>query len=218
MNFARIAIGGALVVALTGPGFAARGEPPVEPVTGRELFARNCVGCHGEQGRGDAPIAAIFRDPPADLTRLAVRRGGFDAEAIATELAEGRHAAHGERIMPVWGRWLGPQELARLVDYLGNIQAVEPTGSGLYTRYCASCHGLDGRGDSLVSTVLRERPPDLTTLARRNQGWFAEIHVQEIVDGRFAAHGTREMPIWGHLLTKDELILLSEHLASMQTP
>ena len=35
---------------------------------GRALFAEHCVGCHGDSGRGDGPVAQDLRAPPADLT------------------------------------------------------------------------------------------------------------------------------------------------------
>ncbi|NNL67387.1 MAG: c-type cytochrome [Myxococcales bacterium] len=212
---AALALVGMWLPALTSADSA---ESAVSIVTGRELFARNCAACHGEHGRGDAPIASIFRNPPPDLTRIAARRGGWFPEALVTEIVDGRFAAHGGLGMPVWGGWLRPRELARIVDYLDAVQEQEPPGRMLYVRYCVSCHGSEGRGDAPVASILRERPPDLTTLASRDGGWFAERRIQRIVDGRLAAHGRREMPVWGHLLTKTELILLSEHLYSMQQP
>ena len=50
-----------------------------------------------------------------------------------------------------------------------------------------------------LASVLKVPPADLTTLARRNGGYFPLTAVSEIIDGRtlIAAHGTREMPIWG---------------------
>jgi mono/diheme cytochrome c family protein len=163
-------------------------------------------------------MSFVFRTRPPDLTRIAARRGGWFPEALVTEIVDGRHAAHGGRVMPVWGRWLRGRDLALIVEYLDAIQEEEPPGRMLYVRYCVSCHGPEGHGDAPVATVLRERPPDLTTLARRNEGWFEELRVQQIVDGRLAAHGRREMPVWGHLLTKGELVLLSEYLYSIQEP
>ena len=44
-----------------------------------ERRAANTVdsACHGMTGRGDGPAAPASRTPPADLTRLAQRRGGI---------------------------------------------------------------------------------------------------------------------------------------------
>jgi hypothetical protein len=48
----------------------------------------------------------MLKVPPADLTRIAARRGGrFDAAEVAAYI-DGRVdiTAHGRREMPVWGR------------------------------------------------------------------------------------------------------------------
>lgn len=65
---------------------------------------------------------------------------------------------------------------------------------------CASCHGPAGKGDGPLSDELKTRPPDLTTLARHNNGVFPAERVSQVVDGRqqVKAHGNREMPVWGN--------------------
>lgn len=68
-----------------------------------------------------------------------------------------------------------------------------------YQTGCAPCHGTDGKGAGPVSSRFRVSPPDLTILAKKNNGVFPLNVVYEIIDGRKAllAHGTRDMPIWG---------------------
>lgn len=89
------------------------------------------------EGRGKGPAASALRTPPADLTRIAQRRGGkFPVEEIAAYI-DGRTAmpAHGSREMPVWGERFGEmvgvpgvsEEVVRgnvlvLVEYLKRIQ------------------------------------------------------------------------------------------------
>ena len=73
-------------------------------------------------------------------------------------------------------------------------------GATVFENYCASCHGMDGRGKGPVASALRDEVPDLTTLARRNGGKFPAERVKETIagDGKLiAAHGSKEMPIWG---------------------
>ena len=104
---------------------------------GRADFLRYCASCHGVDAHGKGPVAETLRTPPADLTRIAKRRGGkFPAGEIAAYI-DGRTLvpAHGTREMPVWGRILGEKiaegttedEVARgridaLVAYLSSIQ------------------------------------------------------------------------------------------------
>jgi mono/diheme cytochrome c family protein len=118
---------------------AAPADPnPMLVEVGRDAYATHCAACHGADARGAGPAAAALRTPPADLTRIAARRGGdFPADEIAAWI-DGRlaPAAHGTREMPVWGYRFAEglpageltQELVRgriltLVEYLRSIQA-----------------------------------------------------------------------------------------------
>jgi mono/diheme cytochrome c family protein len=73
------------------------------------------------------------------------------------------------------------------------------TAPQLFQRFCASCHGRDGKGDGPVAPFFKLAPPDLTGLSRRSGGTFPSERVQRIVDGRevVAPHGARQMPVWG---------------------
>ena len=64
---------------------------------------------------------------------------------------------------------------------------------------CAICHGMDAKGNGFYRESLKVAPPDLTLLARKNGGVFPVERISSIIDGRaqIAAHGSRDMPIWG---------------------
>ena len=68
-----------------------------------------------------------------------------------------------------------------------------------YEVACMPCHGIDGRGDGRLAKTLKTPPADLTRIARSNRGQFPSARIAEIIDGRalVAAHGKREMPVWG---------------------
>jgi mono/diheme cytochrome c family protein len=72
-------------------------------------------------------------------------------------------------------------------------------GSDLYRQYCSACHGSDGKGNGPLSGSLKTPPADLTRIAVRNGGTFDEAALMSVIDGRsaVAAHGPREMPVWG---------------------
>ncbi len=72
-------------------------------------------------------------------------------------------------------------------------------GRDWYVNYCASCHGRNGKGDGPVAGALTKSPADLTKLSQANGGVFPSARVYESIDGTHdvAAHGTREMPVWG---------------------
>ena len=74
------------------------------------------------------------------------------------------------------------------------------TGGELeYQNYCAVCHGVDNRGQGIMSKFLTMRPADLTQLAKKNGGTFPFWQVYRTIDGRqeIRGHGSREMPLWG---------------------
>ncbi|HJT89775.1 MAG TPA: c-type cytochrome [Bryobacteraceae bacterium] len=93
---------------------------------------------------------------------------------------------------------LAAQEIKRV--------SVQPTpitsGKAMFTEYCAVCHGPGGQGNGPAADALKKRPADLTQLSRKNGGVFPEIHVIRFIKGDdvVAAHGTRDMPIWGTVL------------------
>ena len=72
-------------------------------------------------------------------------------------------------------------------------------GKSEFQSSCASCHGADAKGKGPVSDQLKTPAPDLTMLAKNNNGVFPTDAVYETIDGlkTIPAHGTREMPIWG---------------------
>jgi len=82
------------------------------------------------------------------------------------------------------------------------IKAISPTSATeMYTAYCAVCHGVDGKGNGPAAEALKVLPPDLTALAKKNGGKYPSDHVTSAIRGdlRLAAHGTKEMPVWGDL-------------------
>ena len=73
------------------------------------------------------------------------------------------------------------------------------TGVEMYEQLCASCHGVSGRGDGPVASLITIGVPDLTRIAYRDGGEFPTEDVRRTIDGRFErpAHGPRDMPVWG---------------------
>jgi mono/diheme cytochrome c family protein len=81
------------------------------------------------------------------------------------------------------------------------------SGEQLYRRFCASCHGVQGRGDGPVAASFRVEVPDLTQTASRMHGTDVRDRIVRIIDGRYiiGAHGTRIMPVWGEDLARLEI-------------
>lgn len=71
---------------------------------GEKEFVRACASCHGKNGEGHGPIAALFSDAPADLSVLRQNNGGVFPFNDVYKIVDGRNGirAHGSE-MPVWG-------------------------------------------------------------------------------------------------------------------
>jgi mono/diheme cytochrome c family protein len=73
------------------------------------------------------------------------------------------------------------------------------TGKDLFLQYCASCHGPEAKGNGPAAPALKDPPRDLTLIAANRGGTFPSAEILAFIDGRdvSAAHGSREMPVWG---------------------
>ncbi len=81
------------------------------------------------------------------------------------------------------------------------------TGKAHFQKYCSSCHGDDGRGIFIDSLSIQ--PANLTLIRdRRKSNEFPVLEIANIIDGRkmSKAHGSREMPIWGEVFSKEEYL------------
>lgn len=74
-----------------------------------------------------------------------------------------------------------------------------------FRNHCAACHGLTGLGDGPIGPLLKTPAPNLALISSRNEGKFPFQRVYEIIDGSalLAAHGSRDMPLWGDRYQKD---------------
>ena len=102
------------------------------------------------------------------------------------------------------------------------------SGKEMYNAYCASCHGTDGKGNGPAATAMKTAPTDLTQLSAKNGGTFPEAKVYAAIKGdtTVAAHGSKDMPVWGPIFravsagheseTHMRLVNLTNHVRSLQ--
>ena len=78
------------------------------------------------------------------------------------------------------------------------------SGQQMFKEYCASCHGIDGRGSGPAAPALNKLPTDLTLLSRQNGGKYPELKVVAVIKGDNAtmSHGSKDMPVWGQLFSE----------------
>lgn len=110
---------------------------------------------------------------------------------------------------------------------IGTMARTSPVDAKeMFSSYCAACHGPDGKGNGPAAKALSKAPADLTKISARNNGTFPGVRVRRYIEGsdEIAAHGTRDMPMWGTLFRKmgssdaAELRIesLAKHLESIQ--
>jgi mono/diheme cytochrome c family protein len=86
------------------------------------------------------------------------------------------------------------------------LSPVAEAGRSYFLESCASCHGDGAHGDGPTAASLSTKPADLTLISKRRDGKFPTGELAEMIDGRnmVAAHGNREMPIWGERFSEEE--------------
>jgi mono/diheme cytochrome c family protein len=110
-----------------------KAERLIPSVKGPDLFRAYCSPCHGEDGKGNGPVAPALNAKPADLTTIAQRNGGtFPVKRVRSIIAgDDLILAHGSREMPIWGpifhqvewdRDFGEIRLQNITKYLESIQ------------------------------------------------------------------------------------------------
>lgn len=124
--------------------------PAAADVQGSMLFASNCGGCHGSDGRGGEHAPDIATAP--DVQRLA----NSDLIAIAKNGVSGTG-------MPGFD-WLGQEKLTAIVQYLRTLQGRRTDikfpgnpkgGEALFFggARCSECHMVNGKGGFIGSDL-----------------------------------------------------------------
>ncbi|HVM93655.1 MAG TPA: c-type cytochrome [Terriglobales bacterium] len=120
------------------------------------------------------------------------------------------------------------QESGKEIKHVAVKQTSPASGVEMYKSYCAVCHGVDGTGNGPAASALKVAPTDLTALSAKNNGKYPSMRVASILRGEelLAAHGTKDMPIWGNLFwsmssgheaeVQQRVSNLNKYLESMQ--
>lgn len=172
------------------PGFLAMPVDPRPPSTpalvarGRDVFAKNCVACHGQKGDGKGYGAPFLSPPPRDFTAGVFKLRTTPSGSMPRDEDLYRTISRGVTgtAMPAW-KWFLPDPADRwaLVEYIKalsprwqaekaqaaiDLPAAPPDvdgpasiakGKAVYESMgCASCHGKEGMGDGPSSLSLRD--------------------------------------------------------------
>jgi len=123
---------------------------------GATLYAGYCAGCHGADGTGHGPVAAMLRLRPANLR---------DPAVLAAAAAELVRALLGDEPLPTAPRRsvvAEELEVNALLEYLPTLSTRNwprvRAGRFAYESACAPCHGTYGTGEGVLGS-LGDRPP-----------------------------------------------------------
>ena len=84
-----------------------------EPAKGKLIYEINCLVCHGTSGKGDGPIGAALRPPPADLTGPNAR--ATSDKDLLTVIQNGRAT------MRDWNTQLYVQHIQNVLAYIRSL-------------------------------------------------------------------------------------------------
>jgi len=126
------------------------------------LYARNCSGCHGQDGKGGAAIG--LGDPVylAIADDAAIRRVTADGVPGTSMPAFAQHSGGmltDDQINVIIGgirAWAKPDALRGVSapPYAAQSAGDPKRGVAAYSTYCSSCHGADGRGGKRASGIV----------------------------------------------------------------
>jgi mono/diheme cytochrome c family protein len=77
-------------------------------------------------------------------------------------------------------------------------------GKHVYAKYCAVCHGEEGKGDGFNSFNLDPKPRDFTDAKYMNE-LTDDRMVQTVSGGGRSVNRSALMPTWGGRLSKEEI-------------
>jgi len=161
---------------------------------GRNVFANNCVVCHGSDARGAKGYP--------NLTDNDWLYGG-SPDQVLTTILNGRGG-----VMPPLGAALGEAGVNEAANYVLSLSgakhdpALAEAGRARFMTICVACHGADGKGNIALGA------PNLT-----DSIW---LYGNSLDDIRTTIRGGRsgKMPAWGDILGKDRARLVEAWVLS----
>jgi cytochrome c oxidase cbb3-type subunit III len=136
-------------------------SPPGKIANFAFLYARNCAGCHGTNGKGG--VAVSLSDPvylaiADDRTIVQVTSTGVPGTSMPAFAEHSGGMLTDEQIAVIMRgirAWAQPDTLrdANPPPYAAQIPGDPASGAAVYEIYCKSCHGAGGRGGRASSIV-----------------------------------------------------------------
>lgn len=90
-------------------------EAAGDPTTGKAIYEKHCMACHGPQGKGDGPAGKMLKPPAADFTSASSKK---KSEADLRKVVENGKPG------TAMGPWKSQLSEAEMSDVLGYVMAV----------------------------------------------------------------------------------------------
>jgi len=127
------------------------------------LYAHNCAGCHGPNGKGGASIALanpLYLAIVDDSTMRRVTTNGV-AGTLMPAFAKSAGGMLTDKqidvlVQGIRGQWSKPDLLhgENAPPYAAPNSGDASRGSQVFGNYCSSCHGPEGRGGPKASSIV----------------------------------------------------------------
>ncbi len=91
-------------------------DASADPVKGKAIYEKNCIACHGSQGKGDGPAGKVIQPPAADFTSAASKK---KSEAELMQVVE--NGKPGTAMVP-WKAQLSQAELNDVIEYVMTLR------------------------------------------------------------------------------------------------
>jgi cytochrome c oxidase cbb3-type subunit 3 len=127
------------------------------------LYARNCAGCHGSEGKGGAAIALgdpVYLAIADDSTIRRVTADGVQGTSMPAFAQHSGGMLTDDQVNVIVGgirtRWAKPDVLhgSGVPPYAAQSPGDPKRGASAYGIYCSSCHGGDGHGGKRASSIV----------------------------------------------------------------
>ena len=175
------------------------------------LFVSYCLICHGPDAKGDGPLSKKMKIQPADLTVTIRARSDQILKKIIS--GRGRQTITGRQrhniisdAMPAWQDVLSDREIESLIAYLRFVGRTKhelmgdpDKGHDLYQKYCKSCHGEEGAGDGVMTSLIDMSPMDHSNPTEMNLLSNEDL-MRSILHGKGSY-----MPAWGGIMSETEV-------------
>lgn len=177
---------------------------------GVELYAANCIACHGTNGEGSS-LAPALNDPVIRTERT--------TDQLSKTIGLGSPGT----VMAGWNQRLSSEEIDALVTLIQRWDEIPPeaipqppaqpiivteqllaTGQTLYAQTCSRCHGTDGQGT--------RRAPALNVQSFFDKVTTDQAMIQIVTSG---VPGTA-MPAWGDRLSVSEIEAIVAYVRSWE--